>query len=89
MRGLADKMLRLERVNVSLFISLPHGGSLGRPLALCPRRRFRAGFILKSPCCAIPAACSLNELEEASQFSCWVGKGEKLPRAITNGGGAY
>ena len=48
MRGLADKMLRLERVNVSLFISLPHGGSLGRPLALCPRRRFRAGFILTS-----------------------------------------
>ena len=69
-RGLADRMLRLERVIVSFCMSLPFGGSLGWPLALCPNLCFRAGLILNSTCLAIPAKCSLKELEKASQSTC-------------------
>ena len=74
MRGLADKMFRLERVKV-LFNFLPFGASLGWPLALCPSLYFLAGLILWSTCRAIPAKCSLKEFERASQSVCMRGKG--------------
>ena len=66
MRGLADRMLMLERVKVSLFMGLPVGGALGWPLNLYCSLCFRARSILKSTCLAIPAKCFLKEFEKAS-----------------------
>jgi len=76
--GAGGQNIEVGEVTVSLLISLPRGGALGWLMALCPSRYFRAGFILKSTCQAIPAACSLKEFEKASQCSFWVGKGMSL-----------
>ena len=74
MRGLTEKMLRFERVNVLFSLSALVGGSLGLPLALCPNLCLRAGLSLNSTCRVIPAMCVLKEFERASHSSGPAGK---------------
>jgi len=77
MRGLTDKIFKLERVKVS-FKFLPYGDSFGWPLALNASLCFLAGLILWSTCRAIPTSCSLKEFERASHSACREGKAMSL-----------
>ena len=78
MRGLTDRIFKLDRVKVS-FKCLPYGDSFGWPFTLNTSRYFLAGLILWSTCRAIPTSCSLKEFEKASHSDCQVGKGMSLP----------